>query len=121
MSQITPYKINVPDAELAALKAKLSAATFPPEVDFSDDWDYGSPRSDVRRLAKVWETDYDWRAEEATINAELPQFTTPVTVEGFGELKMHFVHQTSTQPGSIPLLFVHGCTLPICSLSVTDE
>src|ERR1700742_4207127 len=52
MSQIKPYQISVPDSSLAQLKAKLSASTFPIESDFSDSWEYGTPLSDIKRLAK---------------------------------------------------------------------
>ena len=38
----------------------------------------------------------------------MPQFTTDVDVEGFGFLKIHFVHKLSDTKGAIPLLFVHG-------------
>ncbi|KAK7427292.1 hypothetical protein QQZ08_006229 [Neonectria magnoliae] len=102
-----PFKINVPDSAISSLKEKLSTATFPSEVGFSDDWDYGAPRSDVKRLAQYWKDGFDWRAQEAKLN-ELPQFTTKVAVEGFGDLQVHFLHQKSTKPDSIPLLFCHG-------------
>lgn len=110
-SEIKPFKIAVPDSALDSLKTKLASATFPADVDFSDDWDYGSPLSDVKRLAKYWAKGFDWRAEEARLNETLPQFTTDVEVNGFGTLNIHFVHQTS-RPGSIPLLFCHGCEYP---------
>lgn len=37
-----------------------------------------------------------------------PQFETQVTIDGFGPLDMHFLHQKSEVQGAIPLLFVHG-------------
>lgn len=108
MADIKPFQIAVPDSAIASLKAKLAAATFPAEVDFTDDWDYGAPLSDVKRLVKRWADGFDWRAQEARLNKELPQFTTEVNIKDFGPLTMHFIHQKS-KPGSIPLLFVHGC------------
>ncbi|KAF9483358.1 alpha/beta-hydrolase [Pholiota conissans] len=71
-------------------------------------WDYGAPLSDVRRLLARWKNGYDWRKYEAQINAELPQFTRDIDVEGFGALNIHYVHQKSNVTGAIPLLFVHG-------------
>ncbi|KPM40527.1 hypothetical protein AK830_g6052 [Neonectria ditissima] len=102
-----PFKIDVPDAAINSLKEKLSSATFPSEVGFSDDWDYGAPRSDVKRLAEYWKDGFDWRTQEAKLN-ELPQYTTKVAVEDFGDLQIHFLHQKSSKPDSIPLLFCHG-------------
>ncbi len=107
-NDIKPFKIAVPDAAIDQLKSKLADASFTDPVEFSDDWNYGSPLGDVKRLAKRWHNGFDWRKQEAALN-ELPQFTTPIAVDGFGTLNIHFVHQKSANPGSIPLLFVHGC------------
>lgn len=108
-SNATPYKIDVPDAAIHRLKDKLAVSDLPDVVDFSNDWAYGAPRDDVQRLAKYWQHGFDWRAQEAKLNAELPQFKTTVDVEGFGELNIHLVHKKSPRSGSIPLLFCHGC------------
>ncbi|KAL2208371.1 alpha/beta-hydrolase [Sarocladium strictum] len=108
MATIKPYKIAVPDSALETLHTKLTHATFPNPVDFSDNWDYGSPLTDVRRLSERWRDGYDWRKHEKQLNDELPQFTTRVPVDGFGELGIHFVHKRGKREDSIPLLFVHG-------------
>ncbi|CAG8983278.1 hypothetical protein HYALB_00002715 [Hymenoscyphus albidus] len=105
-SSITPFKISISDAEISSLKSKLSASTFPDEVDFSNNWDYGTPLNDMKRLAKYWRDGFDWRAHEKVLN-QMPQFTTKIEVDGFGELDIHFVHQKGEE-GSIPLLFCHG-------------
>ena len=47
-------------------------------------------------------TQYDWRAEEARLNA-LEQFVTEI--DG---IRIHFVHARSPQPDALPLLLVHG-------------
>lgn len=103
---IKPCKINVPDAGIAKLKAKLAYASFPDDVEFSNDWTHGSPAADIKRLVKYWQNGFDWRAQEAKLN-ELPQFTTSITVDGFDPIDINFIHQPS-KPGSIPLLFCHG-------------
>lgn len=104
----SPFKLIVPEESLSTLKNKLEAATYFEQVEFSDDWSYGTPQSDIKRLANYWANGFDWRAQEAKIN-ELPQFTTKVNIDGFDELEMHFVHKKSDNPGSIPMLFCHGC------------
>lgn len=108
-AKVTPFKIAVPDAAIKKLKDKLAVSTLPDEAEFSNDWNYGAPVDDVKRLANYWRDGFDWRAAEAKINESLPQFKTAVTVGGFGELNIHFVHKRSSRPGSIPLLFCHGC------------
>ncbi|KAI1076613.1 alpha/beta-hydrolase [Whalleya microplaca] len=107
-SNIKPYQIAVPDATLEKLKAKLSLATFPGETDFSNNWNYGAPLDDVKRLAKYWQEGFDWRKTEAELN-KLPHFKTTIDVEGHEDaLGIHFIHQKSDKPNSIPLLFCHG-------------
>lgn len=108
MASVKPFQISIPDSDIGKLKQKLSLTTFPQDVHFSDSWDYGVPLSDIKRLATYWQDGFDWRAAEAKLNAELPQFSTVVAVEGFGDIDVHFVHQRSDRPDSIPLLFCHG-------------
>ena len=109
-NDIKPFQIAVNDSAIKRLKDKLALATVPDEVDFSNDWNYGATRDDVRRLAQHWGERFDWRAQEAKLN-QLPHFTTKISVDGFGELDIHFLHQKSQKAGSIPLLFCHGCEL----------
>ncbi|KAH8656077.1 Alpha/Beta hydrolase protein [Tricladium varicosporioides] len=107
VSSIKPFKISIPDSALRTLQGKLAVSSFPDEVDFSDNWSYGTTLTDIKRLARYWQSGFDWRAREKMLNEKLPQFTTKVEVDGFGELEMHFVHQRGEE-GGIPLLFCHG-------------
>ncbi|OAK98900.1 alpha/beta-hydrolase [Phaeosphaeriaceae sp. SRC1lsM3a] len=102
-----PYTISVPDSALEKLKRKLADADYPDELDTTEQWPYGSPLSDVKRLAKHWEKQFDWRKSEAKIN-ELPNYRKAVSVEGFGDIDIHFIHQKSSNPNAVPLLFCHG-------------
>ena len=107
MADIKPYQISVPDSELERLRQKLSTATFPDELDQAG-WDYGAPLADIKRLAAYWKDEFDWRKAEAKLN-ELPNFQTPIQLDGFESLNIHFVHQKSPIKEAIPLLFCHGC------------
>jgi hypothetical protein len=106
----TPFNIAIPDAKLALLHQKLKLSTFPDELEDSG-WEYGVPLKDMRRLVEKWENGFNWKAHEAQINSELPQFTRDIEVEGHGTLNIHYVHKKSAVAGAIPLLFVHGCEL----------
>ncbi len=105
--QPSPYKISVPDSALEKLKRKLSDADYPDELDTPEQWPYGSPLADVKRLAKHWETKFNWREIEAQLN-KLPNYRTQVPVSGFGDIDIHFVWKKSSNPNAIPLLFSHG-------------
>jgi hypothetical protein len=56
---------------------------------------------------RTGETSSIGRKAEAKLN-ELPNFKTNVTVDGFGDIDLHFLHQPSSTPDAVPLLFVHG-------------
>lgn len=102
-----PYRISVTDSAIEKLKRKLSDADFPDELDTPDQWPYGSPLSDIKRLAKYWGSGFNWRGAEAKLN-ELPNYRKKVQVEGFGDIDIHFVHKKSSNLNAVPLLFCHG-------------
>jgi pimeloyl-ACP methyl ester carboxylesterase len=60
------------------------------------------PRDYLQTLAGYWAQDFDWRAQEARLNA-LPQFTTEIDGQ-----PIHFLHARSPEPGARPLLLTHG-------------
>ena len=102
------FKIAIPNDRLALLKTKLDLTFFPDELEDSGR-DYGVPLADIKRLVQYWRDGFDWRKQEAALNAELPQFTRDIDVDGFGTLNIHYVHKRSARAGAIPLCFVHGC------------
>ncbi|KAG9755957.1 alpha/beta-hydrolase, partial [Aureobasidium melanogenum] len=102
----TSYRINIDESRLEDLRKRLDLATFPTEIEDAG-WAYGSPLADVKRLTSYWRNEYDWRKVEVQLN-ELPNFETTVTVDGFEDIELHFLHQPSSAPDAVPLLFVHG-------------
>ena len=110
MSEEQSFTVSVPQSEIESLRMKLSLAAFPPAAPTSnDEWDYGVPLEDVKRLVARWKEGYDWRAAEASLNAELPQYTRSLEVDDFGTFTAHYVHKKSERANAIPLLFIHGC------------
>jgi hypothetical protein len=103
-----PFRISVPDAQLDLLRCKLELTTLSDELDDAGR-DYGVPLSNIKHLLSRWKDGYDWRTHEAALNAQLPQFTRKIEVEGHGVPDIHYVHKRSEVDKAIPLLFVHGC------------
>lgn len=107
MAPITPFVLDVPQERLDLLERKLALTELPDELEGAG-WSYGASLIDIQKLLKHWQTSYSWRDEEARINASLPQYTTPISVDGFDRIDVHFVWKKSDVPNAIPLLFVHG-------------
>jgi pimeloyl-ACP methyl ester carboxylesterase len=98
---VRPFAIAIPDADLDDLRARLDAARWPAQPAGAG-WERGIPAADVRRLADHWRASFDWRAQEARLNA-FPQFVTEIDGQ-----PIHFVHVRSDQPDAIPLVITHG-------------
>jgi epoxide hydrolase len=99
--EIRPFRLEIPQAQLDDLAARLANAHWPDELP-GVGWDYGMPVSYLKELAEYWRTTYDWRANEAAIN-EHPQFVTEVQGR-----RVHFLHVRSPEPGALPLVLTHG-------------
>ena len=100
-TDVTPFRIDVPDAEIDDLRRRLRDTRWPDELP-GVGWGYGIPLGYVKELAGYWGTAYDWRENEARLN-EFPQFTT--TIDG---QNIHFLHVRSQEPDALPLLITHG-------------
>lgn len=116
MSSAQPFSVHTPEERLLDLRQRLALTRFSDELEGAD-WDYGVPLTDIRRLVDYWQNGFDWRKQEAVINA-LSQFTVDIPVDDFGTLNIHYVHQPSLVRTAIPLLFVHGCSSPISPTTV---
>ena len=100
-TQIHPFRIDVPQAQLDDLGDRLAATRWPDELP-GVDWSYGVPVSYARELAEYWRTGFDWRSAEAELNA-YPQFTTRIDGQN-----IHFIHARSPEPDALPLIVTHG-------------
>ncbi|MEV4109812.1 epoxide hydrolase family protein [Nonomuraea sp. NPDC049695] len=100
-SAITPYRIDIPQADLDDLRDRLRRTRWAPELPGTG-WERGVPTGYLRALAEYWADGFDWRAQEAALNA-YPQFTT--AIDG---ADVHFLHVRSAEPDATPLLLLHG-------------
>ena len=94
--EITPFTVDVPDADVRDLQARLANTRWPGDV--VTDWSRGVPAAYARKLAETWGTRYDWKAQEARLNT-FPQFKTSID-----DQSIHFVHVRSQVAGATPLL-----------------
>ena len=101
MSNVTPFTVNLAQAELDDLRQRLRRTRLAPEFG-NDDWRYGVNGAYLKDFLHYWETDYDWRQHEAAIN-RLPNYKT--SIEG---MPIHFIHVRGKGPKPVPLILSHG-------------
>lgn len=99
--EITPFRIDVPQADLDDLHDRLSRTRWPRELP-GVGWERGTPVGYLRGLAEHWRDGYDWREHEKRLNG-FPQFTTVIDGQ-----EIHFLHVRSPEPDALPLLVCHG-------------
>ena len=98
---IRPFRVAVPDATLADIRARVAA--FPwHEMPDDGGWDYGTNLDYLKELCAYWVKDFDWRKQEAAIN-RFAQFTAPIA-----GIDVHFIHEKGSGPAPMPLLISHG-------------
>jgi pimeloyl-ACP methyl ester carboxylesterase len=97
--------LRVPDAQVEKLRSRLRGTRWPrswPPRDAGDGWRGGTDEGELRRLAEYWADGFDWRAQEAAINA-LPGNTA--SLDGTDVFYLRFDAET---PGALPLMLTHG-------------
>src|SRR5438874_372202 len=100
-TEVRPFTIQFPEAELEDLRARLAATRWP-EREVVDDASQGVQLATIQAVARYWETEYDWRKCEAKLNS-VPNFITEI--DG---LDIHFVHVRSKHEDALPLIVCHG-------------
>jgi pimeloyl-ACP methyl ester carboxylesterase len=100
-SDIRPFSVNVPEAELTELRRRINATRWP-DRELVNDISQGVQLATIQKLARYWGTDYDWRKVEAKLKA-LPQFMT--NIDG---VDIHFIHVRSKHENALPLIVTHG-------------
>ncbi|MET7337823.1 epoxide hydrolase family protein [Nonomuraea sp. NPDC005650] len=100
-SEVRPFRIDIPQAELDELRRRLEAARWPEELDVTRRED-GITVEMMRTLVERWLNGFDWRAHEADLN-RFPQLVTEVDGQ-----RVHAVHRPSPRPDSVPLVLLHG-------------
>jgi pimeloyl-ACP methyl ester carboxylesterase len=100
-ANIRPFRVNVPETELADLRRRINATRWP-ERETVSDASQGVRLATVQKLARYWAGEYDWRKVEARLNA-LPQFVAEI--DG---LDIHFIHVRSRHQDALPLVVTHG-------------
>jgi pimeloyl-ACP methyl ester carboxylesterase len=104
---IQPYQLQVKQAILDDLRARLGRARRSPDLGATG-WKYGTDPEYLDGLIEYWRSGFDWRQQEAQLNA-LPQYTADLDGD-----ELHFVHVKGRGPRPMPLLLLHGWPDSFC-------
>jgi pimeloyl-ACP methyl ester carboxylesterase len=111
---IHPFRVKVPNKQLAALRRRVAETRWPSR-ELVADRSQGVQLATAQAVARFWTTRYDWRRFEAKLNA-LPQFKTEI--DG---VDIHFIHVRSRHENALPLIMTHGWPGSIVELLETVE
>jgi pimeloyl-ACP methyl ester carboxylesterase len=111
---IRPFEVNVPQEAIDDLRRRIASTRWPTR-ELVDDRSQGVQLAATQELARYWTNEYDWRKNEARLNA-LPQFKTEI--EG---LDVHFIHVKSKHDDALPLIMTHGWPGSVIELLETVE
>lgn len=101
---VRPFTVAIPQSDLDDLQHRLARTRFaaePTTETGTTDWTHGAPVSYLRDMVAHWQDGFDWRAQEARMNA-LPQFRTEIEGQ-----TIHLVHVRSANEDATPLLLCH--------------
>lgn len=101
MPSPTPFTLRIPDSDIADLRARLARTRLPDQAPGAP-WAFGTDVDYLRGLIAHWREGFDWRAQEARLNA-FPQFTVPLA-----GIDLHYLHVPGQGPDPKPLLLLHG-------------
>jgi len=97
----TPFHLHVSDDALVDLRERLARTRFPDQTPGAP-WAYGTDVAYLQQLVRYWREHFDWRAQEARLNA-LAQYKLPLH-----GIELHYLHVEGRGPKPMPLLLSHG-------------
>ncbi len=100
-NEIRPFCIAIPQEDLEDLRDRLLRTRWPAQLP-GDGWNRGVPVTYLKNITEYWQTDYNWRENEAKLN-EFPQFITEIDGQ-----TIHFLHVRSPEPNALPLIITHS-------------
>ena len=105
------FVFEVPEADLQDLRSRLGRTRWPIPWPATG-WEAGTDAAELHRLVQLWGTDFDWRAQEAALNA-LPSHMA--SIDGTA---VHFLRFDGEDPDALPIVLTHGW--PSSFLELTD-
>ena len=102
MTPLTPFRVEIPDAQLDDLRDRLARTRWP-EPETVDDWSQGIPLAYVQELCGYWA-----RRLRLARAASAAQRASRSSAPRSTALGIHFLHAARPQPDALPLVITHG-------------
>ena len=99
---LRPIAIDIPQAKLDRIRAKLADMQWPEAPADDGNRRYGVDVKYLRTLVDYWIASYDWRKAESELN-HYPHFKAAVN-----DTEIHFVHVRGSGDRPFPLILTHG-------------
>jgi pimeloyl-ACP methyl ester carboxylesterase len=97
----TPLHIAVPDEALDDLHERLGRAKLAPSFP-GDGWTFGTSAAFLAELVAYWRHHFDWRAQEASMNAYQHH---AVVLDG---VRLHYLRAPGVGTAPLPIVLTHG-------------
>jgi len=98
---VKPFKVNISDQIIKNIYDKVKKYPWH-EMPNDGCWEYGTNLDYMKKIAKYWTDQFDWRKQEAKIN-KYSNFITKVD-----DLDIHFIQEKGSGSNPMPLLITHG-------------
>lgn len=95
------FTYRVPEEAIADLRQRLALTRLPDRMP-GEPWAYGTDPAYLAELIHYWREDFDWRSQEARLNA-FPQFKVRLA-----DVDIHCLRVEGKGPNPRPLLLCHG-------------
>lgn len=99
---VRPFHVDVPQAKLDAIRARVENAWIGYAPDDDADWKYGTDAAYLAEFRHYWLEGYDWRHAEADLN-RFPQFIARIE-----DIDVHFYHVRGSGADPFPIILTHG-------------
>jgi pimeloyl-ACP methyl ester carboxylesterase len=99
--EVSPFKLEVAEDVLSDLRQRLTNTRWSSQVE-GQHWETGIDLHYLRDLVDYWQSEYNWRKQEAALN-QFAHFKT--TVDGAG---IHFIHERGKGPNPFLIILTHG-------------
>src|SRR5688572_20491836 len=96
-----PFRLQVAAEAITDLRERLARTRLADEPPL-EAWSTGTSLSYLTGLLDHWRNAFDWRAQEAKLNA-FRQYTVRIR-----DIDLHFIHEPGRGTHPLPLLLLHG-------------